>query len=183
MAEPILWLKSVYLKWVSDHSGEWAETAAQKQDLVITLLRSLESPQFQSFISSLLEALLVRVAACKPTWSLQYLHNSEGMCYSCFLGREKRPGKEKYKIAIRKNQRRPEVKSWRGKPAWELLCMSAREVVSTTLLQTRTLGQGEGNWRCAAMVTQALSALGRKVSMKWPSCENRSHIAPCVLSS
>lgn len=46
-----------------------------------------------------------------------------------------------------------------------LLRMSTREVISTTLLQTTTLEQGEGNWRCAAMVTQTLSALGRKVRM------------------
>lgn len=155
----------------SGHSGVWVETAAQKQDLVITLLRSLESPQ--AFISSLLEALLVRVAACKPTWSLQFLQNSVGTCYSCFLVREKRQGKDKYETAMRKNQRRTEVKAGEEKQHGKyLLCMSTREVISTTLLQTRTLEQGEGNWRCAAMVTQTLSALGRKVRMRWLSCES-----------
>lgn len=64
---------SVYLKWVSGPSEVWVKTAAKKQDLVITPLRTLESPQ--SFISFLLEALLVKVAACKLTWSLQFLQN------------------------------------------------------------------------------------------------------------
>lgn len=124
----------------SGHSGVWVETAAQKQDLVITLLRSLESPQ--AFISSLLEALLVRVAACKPTWSLQFLQNSVGTCYSCFLVREKRQGKDKYETAMRKNQRRTEVKAGEEKQHGKyLLCMSTREVISAN--QNFGAGWGE----------------------------------------
>lgn len=105
-------------------------------------------------------------------------------CYSCFLVREKRHGKEKYKTAMQKNQRRPEVKAGQEKQqhAKYLLCLSTREVISTTLLQTRTLEQGEGDWRCAAMVTQTLSAqAGRSGRSDW-AVRVHSHITPYVLS-
>lgn len=95
----------------------------------------------------------------------------------------KRQGKEKYQTAIRKNQRRPEVKAGEKKQHGKyLLCMSTREVISTTLLQTRTLKQGGRNWRCAAMVTQTLSALGRKVRMKWLRYESAlPHHSLCAI--
>lgn len=51
-----------------------------------------------------------------------------------------------------------------------LLCIPTRGVVSTTLLQSRTWGWGERNWRCPAVLTQTFSALvwsaGRKVRVK-----------------